>query len=272
MVAPYFFMFKIKGVGFMSELNEERRYCVYIHTSPSNKAYIGITCQTPEDRWGKSGIGYKQKTQPIMYAAIQKYGWDNFTHYIFADNLSEKEAKHMEILLIALYKTNCSKYKNPSYGYNLTDGGDGAMGRQLSDETRNKMSESAKNRFLSQDERKKISNALIGLMVGDKNPMCGIHRFGADNPNYGNHKLAGENNPNYGKHHSEETKKKIQSGQKCKQVMCVETGEIYCSIREAARQTGLNQSHISKCCRGIKGYQTVGGLHWKFVIEEEEFV
>jgi group I intron endonuclease len=254
------------------ENTEEKKWCVYMHTSPSNKAYIGITSKSVKERWGKDGSRYKQKTQPVMYAAIQKYGWENFTHYIFADNLSEKEAKHMEVLLIALYKTNCSKYKRPSYGYNMTDGGDGSTGHRLSDETKYKISNAAKNRLASPDERKKISNSLIGLMAGDKNPMYGVRRFGADNPNYGNHKLVGENNPNYGKHLPEETKKKIQSRQKCKQVMCVETGQIYCSIREAARQTGLNQSHISKCCRGIKGYETVGKFHWKFVVEEEEFV
>lgn len=257
------------GVIDLGSETEEKKYCVYIHTSPNNKAYIGVTSQPPECRWGKDGTGYKQKTQPAMYAAIQKYGWDNFKHYIFADNLSEKEAKHLEVLLIALYKTNCSKYKCPSYGYNLTDGGNGTSGYQMSDETKTKLSESAKNRFLSQNERKKISDALVGLMSGNKNPMYGVHRFGTDNPNYGNHKIAGENHPNYGKHLSEETKKKIQSSQKCKSVICIETCKVYCSIREAARQTGLNQSHISKCCRKIKGYETVGKLHWKFINEEE---
>lgn len=252
------------------ENTEEKKYCVYIHTSPSNKAYIGVTGYQPEYRWGKDGRRYKQKTQPVMYAAIQKYGWDNFSHYIFADNLSEKEAKHIEVLLIALYKTNCSRYNNPSYGYNLTDGGDGTSGLHMTDETKAKMSESAKNRFSLQEEREKMSEALIGVMAGENNPMYGVHRFGEDNPNYGNHKLAGKNHPMYGKHHSEETKIKIKSHQRCKPVLCVETGEIYCSIREAARQTGLNQSHISKCCRGIKGYETVGKLHWKFISEEEK--
>lgn len=251
-------------------MDDKNCWCVYIHISPSNKAYIGITKQTPENRWRKDGSGYKQNTQPAMYSAIQKYGWDNFEHIIFADNLSEKDAKHIEVLLIALYKTNCSKYQHPSYGYNLTDGGDGTGGRQITDETRLKMSESAKNRFLLEEEREKISNALIGVMAGDKNPMYGVHRFGESNPNFGSHKFVGENNPMFGKHHTEETKKKIQNNQKCKAVMCVETGEIYRSIREAARQTGLNQSHISKCCRGVKGHETVGKLHWKFVNEEEK--
>jgi hypothetical protein len=37
---------------------------------------------------------------------------------------------------------------------------------------------------------------------------------------------------------------------------------IYISAREAARQTGLNQSNISKCCRGK--YKSVGGYIWSY--------
>lgn len=48
----------------------------------------------------------------------------------------------------------------------------------------------------------KISSERAKLYIGDKNP------------NYGNHKLAGENNPMYGKCHSEETKKKIGEANK----------------------------------------------------------
>ena len=40
----------------MDELNKEGKYCLYVHTSPSNKAYIGITKQAVEDRWGNGGF------------------------------------------------------------------------------------------------------------------------------------------------------------------------------------------------------------------------
>lgn len=35
-----------------------------------------------------------------------------------------------------------------------------------------------------------------------------------------------------------------------KKVICITTGEIFDSIKEASRQTGANQSHIVECCRG----------------------
>ena len=48
-----------------------KRYIVYKHTSPSNKIYIGITCQDVERRW-RNGDGYK--SQKYFYRAIKKYG------------------------------------------------------------------------------------------------------------------------------------------------------------------------------------------------------
>lgn len=35
-------------------------FCVYRHTSPSGKCYIGITHQDPEYRWGKNGYSYTE--------------------------------------------------------------------------------------------------------------------------------------------------------------------------------------------------------------------
>lgn len=38
-------------------------YCVYKHTSPSGKVYIGITNQKPTRRW-REGEGYRPKEGP----------------------------------------------------------------------------------------------------------------------------------------------------------------------------------------------------------------
>lgn len=46
-------------------------------------------------------------------------------------------------------------------------------------------------------------------------------------------------------------------------VRCIETGEIYCSTREAERQTGCAHTHISDVCKGKQ--QTCNGLHWEYV-------
>lgn len=48
-----------------------------------------------------------------------------------------------------------------------------------------------------------------------------------------------------------------------KKVICVETGKIFESIHEAARQLNLNAQHISHCCNG-QSY-THHGYHFEFV-------
>ena len=48
-----------------------------------------------------------------------------------------------------------------------------------------------------------------------------------------------------------------------KQVLCVETGEVFESAWEAHRKTGIYLSGISRACNGKRNI--AGGLHWQFV-------
>ena len=91
-------------------------YCVYKHTSPSGKSYIGITKQRPSARW-KGGQGYKNNL--YFYRAIKKYGWRNFTHEILASGLSKGVACELEAKLIEF-----GRYTDKRYGYNITAGGE----------------------------------------------------------------------------------------------------------------------------------------------------
>lgn len=78
----------------------------------------------------------------------------------------------------------------------------------------------------------------------------------------------GKNNPMYGKTHSEETKHKLSMSnrnnpkQNCKAVVCVETGVVYPSIKEAERKTAISNGNISNACRGK--LETAGGYHWRY--------
>lgn len=151
----------------------DKKWTVYMHTSPSNKRYIGITSQIPEKRWHKDGSGYKE--QLYFWRAIQKYGWDNFKHEIIATDKSFNEACEMEKDLIKQYKTYDDKY-----GYNCTLGGEGRLltndqkeqlsqqrqgthacgyGYFPSDKTKLKMSNAAKNKTFSNETRNKMANA-----------------------------------------------------------------------------------------------------------------
>ena len=95
---------------------EDQNYTVYIHISPSNKCYVGITSLNPKNRWD-SGHGYKQNK--YFWSSIKKYGWNNFEHEIISEHLTKQEACNFEILLIHKLKSDDRKF-----GYNQSQGGD----------------------------------------------------------------------------------------------------------------------------------------------------
>lgn len=192
----------------MNTIIEERNYCVYIHTSPSGKKYVGQTCQNLKKRWGENGKRYLEKKNdkyihPAFARAIKKYGWDNFNHEVVANNLTKEEADNFEKLFIEKLNT-----MNPKYGYNLKDGGSNGS---LSEETRKKISESHKGnknymygKQMSEETKQKLSESHKGKMVSE------------ETKKKISESLQGENNYLYGKHLSEETKQKISESHKGK--------------------------------------------------------
>lgn len=63
-------------------------FCVYKHTVPDGRYYIGFTHNT-QSRWGR-GCNYKQA--PLFYPLIKEYGWDAIKHEVLISSLTLKEA------------------------------------------------------------------------------------------------------------------------------------------------------------------------------------
>lgn len=188
-----------------------KSYIVYKHTSPSGKSYIGITSQTLEKRSGQKGQGYKKS--PYFSKAIEKYGWENFTHEILYEGLTAEEAYAKEREMIIKYNT-----RNSNFGYNKSDGGEsGSKGAIFSDETRKKMSENRKGKPFpshkvlvgwhhSEETKRKISEINKGRKWTDEQrkkceEYASVHGWGFEkNPCKGRPK---------GWHHTDETRKKM---------------------------------------------------------------
>ena len=47
--------------------NEDKKWCVYIHTSPSNKVYIGITCDVKKNPTDKSSNKKEDSLREFRY-------------------------------------------------------------------------------------------------------------------------------------------------------------------------------------------------------------
>ena len=285
-------------------MNNKKEYCVYKHTAPSGKVYIGQTKQEPEKRW-QNGNGYKNNEH--FWKAIKKYGWDNINHEILKTNLTKDEADDIEKMYIALYQSN-----NSGFGYNKTDGGDGhlgysptkdtrkkisstLMGHKVSDETRQKLSMTQKGKPKNHTEEylQRLREERIGKPLSDKHlaaiskpVLCvetgAIYKSGREagritgidynainqvcNHKYG-FKTAGGYNWCFAEDYNVEEYVANAVSSKPKKVICIETKEVYASLSDAQKNTGISASNISNCCNGKYGFKTAGGYHWCFYDE-----
>ena len=98
--------------------------------------------------------------------------------------------------------------------------------------------------------------------------------------------MTGENNPFYGKTHTEESRQKISQTLKekgrykgannpsAKAVLCLETGEVFLTMKEACEWCGLKcTTTIIKSCKDANktaGKHPITGekLHWQYYIEK----
>lgn len=150
--------------------NEIRHWIVYMYTFPNNKRYIGKTCYSMHRRQ-RDGLwtGYKNCT--LLWNAIQKFGTANIRQDIlFEDDMTNAEASRLEQICILLFKCNANRFSNPSYGYNLTDGGEGASGAKRQDKAHmaqvREMINSRKGCKLTDEHKDKLRLAHTGLKVG----------------------------------------------------------------------------------------------------------
>lgn len=201
-------------------------YCLYRHTSPSGKCYIGITKRNPIDRWGQNGCNYLKPNKsgtpkhPIFCNAILKYGWDNIKHEVLFDHLDKDRACRLEQELIR-------HYKNLNLSYNVTNGGDGVLGYKFTPEQLKRLSDSHKGIKQSKESIEKRVKKNTGKRRTDAQKMK----------------------------RSKPVLQFSQDGQFIAE---------YFGINEAGRKTGINSAHIGNCCNNRPNRRTAGGFIWKW--------
>lgn len=249
------------------EVVDDKNHSVYRHTSPSGKVYVGITKLTFQQRWKKDGEGYKRCK--LFNRAIQKYGWNNIKHEIVLSNVSENEAYYAEKYLIRWYKMH-------NLSYNLTDGGEGTTGCVMPEDAKRKISQYLKeNRgrpvlqytlegkliqeFKSASEAAKILGYGHASVI---NCASGIKR---ENTLHGFIFI-----------YKDEIEKLLLRLKLCKnhrrkyKIIQYKKGKIiniFDSIRDAERITGINRLCISRNIRGI--FKHAGKYIWKKVMDKE---
>lgn len=263
---------------------KDSKYCVYKHENLINKkVYIGITCNI-EKRFAGKGRNYKQKnkdgkyTQPAFANALNKYGWDNFSHEILEENLTLEQAWEKEIYYIALYDST-----NKEKGYNIDKGGNG--GWRMTEEGKRKIGE--KNKIYSQ--KRDISgknNPMYGKILTEKERWNRGKAMRGKKMSEEQKKKISESNKKFyqtHEHHCKGTHKTEEQKEHMRELMtgrvftdehrinvgkahskyvyiCVETRKEYYSSGEAMRNTGIDKASIRRAADGIQ--KTAGGFHW----------
>lgn len=92
----------------------DRNYSIYRVTSPSGRAYVGLTRQTVKQRWSNHRRCAATGQNHPLYCAIRKYGSEAFVVETLDTGLTEQEAVAKEVQRIA-------EQVNP---YNITKGGE----------------------------------------------------------------------------------------------------------------------------------------------------
>lgn len=221
---------------------ENKKYTVYAHELYDGRLYIGCTCQNISRRWRADGSGY---AGTLFYKAIQEYGWDSFSHIVLFENLPKQVAYEVEKELIKRYKT-----QQIQYGFNTCGGGNGWS--NPTDEQKERFSRWSKRvntgRRYSADVRAMHSR-----------------RMRESNPNRGGRCLTAERIERF-REYAKKPKTDIQrermsASARKRKVICVETGEIFGSMKEAAVMKGVYYTTITSAV--YDSNKKAAGYHWR---------
>lgn len=205
-----------------------KSYLVYCYTNSKNgKRYVGCTQTSMQKRAGKDGVNYKGS--PYFYAAIQKYGWSSFKGRVIKSGLTRSQAARLEKEYIQRYNT-----MNSDFGYNLQKGGfvTKEYSKVYKKARAKRISETLKEERKSVEYRRIMSERMKRVW---KDPVKRASML--------------------------KSRKGKLTGRKAIKVICIDTGEVFPSIKEACRRLIFQHSTVTLAFR--EGRQSVTLLSHK---------
>ena len=209
--------------------------------------YIG-KAKDIENRWSQHKSNAKNITNTThLYRAMRKYGIENFIFSIIEEIPLEKYniiSSEREKYWIKYYNA----YSDPN-NYNETEGGEGVIGWEPSQEWKNNQSKIKKEWYKTPEGIEKAKKQ--SEQMKNKPPLMLNKKHTKEWKQQHSKNMKGNKNPNYGKH---------ARGKKC---LCIELKQIFESTREAAKIIGISHTGIAAACRGDQ--KTAGGYHWEYI-------
>lgn len=222
---------------------------IYLATNKiDGKRYVGQTIRSLEDRWKDH---CRVKDNNYFHRAIRKYGPENFSLEILDTAESEDELDRKEMFWIEKLDT---KFPN---GYNLRDGGNvsgrGRLGVY-----------NTKSRLIYQFS---LDGGLVNgyYGIGDAERRTGIRSSAIHRSLQHGNMLAGGCLWMYAEDFTPAViAERIDSyaAKKWRAVVCVDSGETFRNMVEAAKKYNTFPNSICACCNGK--LKTTAGKHWEY--------
>lgn len=225
-------------------------YC--IENTINHKKYIGQSINI-NARWRshKNQLIKNVHSNAYLQNAWNKYGEENFSFKILElcdENLLDTRERHYISILSTLTTKN---------GYNLDSGG--KINKHHSEETKRKISATNTGHVVSEETRKKISYNRTEKTCGKNHYMWGK-------------KLSPEHIEIIRQYASSVRGKDVYCA---KEVICINTFEIFPTIREAAQKYNCDETCLSRCCKGKYNYCGIfedgTKLQWAFYEKGKEY-
>lgn len=246
-----------------------KEYLIYYHKSPEGKYYIGQTCQDVEKRW-RNGASYKSEK---FASAIQKYGWDNFEHGILESGIIEDKIDELEAYYIKLFDSvnnGYNTYQRNYSGYHFSE-------LWADEKIREKMIRKLTEQRNTLEYHEQQSQRMKEIWKRD----CYRENQNKSWTSDRKEKLSERTKTNWQdssyrekitKAQSEYRKKDWQNPEyrkkMCVQVRCIETGQIFESVKLAAEWCGVKPNTLSSALKSKthqSGKHPESGikLHWE---------
>ena len=223
----------------------------------NGKEYVGQTIRNLSERISEHKYAASKRINNLPFGnAIFSYGFDNFIFEEIDEAYSIEELNRKEEFYIDKLNTLVPN------GYNLDIGG---KNKSTHENTRKKMSESRKGRYVGENSplfgkkrpeeicKKQSESMLAKYLLG--------YVQSEESKRKNSEAHMGEKNNFFGKNHTEEAKKKQSEAKKGKKnlklglskrrkVICVENNRIYDSVKSASLDLPISRSGIAMVARG----------------------